>query len=162
NTSLVSERKGSMRKQHFMLALVLALVCLSAGSLFAQGTASATLRGTVMDKSQAVIPGAEVKITNKDTGLVRSAESGSAGGYQFDLLPAGRYEVRVTIKGFSTAVFENVDVAVARTTTVDAMLSPSQQAEVVTVEASGAALVDVQKTDVSRPVTPNEIVDLPT
>src|SRR5204863_4349160 len=35
-------------------------------------------------------------------------------------------------------------------------------AEVVTVEASGAALVDVQKTDVSRPISPTEIVDLPT
>jgi hypothetical protein len=151
-----------MRKQHYMLALVLALVCLSAGSLFAQGTASATLRGTVMDKSQAVIPNADVKVSNKETGLTRAIVTSGTGLYEFAQMPAGRYEVRVTVRGFSTAVFENVELAIGRTTTVDATLSPSQQAEVVTVEASGAALVDVQKTDVSRPVSPSEIVDLPT
>src|SRR6202035_620871 len=53
------------------------------------------------------------------------------------------------------------EVAVGQTTSVDATLSPSQQSEVVTVEASGAALVDVQKTDVSRAVSPAEVQDLP-
>src|SRR5258706_8461910 len=145
-----------------LIVVVLALVCLSTGNLFAQGNSSATLRGTVMDKRQAVIPNAEIKINNKETGLVRSNVSSESGSYEFGLLPAGRYEVRISVKGFSTAVFENVEVAVGRTTTVDASLSPSQQAEVVTVEASGAALVDVQKTDVSRAISPTEIVDLPT
>src|SRR5258706_4360378 len=149
-------------RQQILIALALALVCLSTGNLFAQGTASATLRGTVMDKSQAVIPNAEVRISNKETGLQRSTVTGNAGLYQFDLLPAGIYEVRVSMKGFATVVFEKVEAGVGRTTTVDASLNPSQQAEGVTVEATGAALVDVQKTDVSRPISPTEIVDLPT
>lgn len=148
-----------MRKQLFILAVT--LLCLSTGNLFAQANTTATLRGTVMDKTQAVIPNADVRISNKETGLVRTVTTGSEGLYVFNLLPAGHYEVRISMKGFSTAAFENVELTVGQTTTIDATLSPSTQAETVTVEASGAALVDLQKTDVSRPVTPAEVENLP-
>ena len=150
-----------MRNQKTIWIVVLAVVSLSANNLFAQATASATLQGTVMDKSGAVIPNADVKITNKATGLVRGDTTGNTGNYRFELLPPGTYQVRISVKGFATGVYENVELAVGRTTTIDASLSPSQQAEVVVVEAAGAALVDVQKSDVSRAISPSEVVDLP-
>src|SRR5437870_1776623 len=150
-----------MRNQKTIWIVVLAVVSLSANNLFAQATASATLQGTVMDKSGAVIPNADVKITNKATGLVRGDTTGNTGNYRFELLPPGTYQVRISVKGFATGVYENVELAVGRTTTIDASLSPSQQAEVVVVEAAAAALVDVQKSDVSRAISPSEVVDLP-
>src|SRR5499427_8574385 len=150
-----------MRNRIVAAISILALACLSTLNLSAQITATATLQGTVTDKSAAVIPNAQVKITNRSTGEARSSVSNSSGIYLFNLLPAGTYEVRVSVKGFATAVFENVELAVSRTTTIDAELSPSQQATTVTVEAAGAALVDVQKTDVSRPITPTEVENLP-
>jgi len=112
-------------------------VCLSAGNLFAQLNSSATLRGTVADKTQAVVPNAEVKITNKETGLTRTATTGNEGSYVFNLLPSGHYEVRVAVKGFATAAYENVELAVGQTTTIDAVLAPSQQAETTEVFITG-------------------------
>jgi len=150
-----------MRKSLTLLIFALVLVCLSATNIFAQVNASATLQGTVTDKSGAVIPAADVKITNKQTGEARSATTTGSGLYTFNLLPAGKYEVRVSVKGFSTAAFENVELFVGRTTTIDAQMAPSAQAETVTVEAGGAALVDTVKTDVSRAVTPSEVENLP-
>jgi len=150
-----------MQKRFALLFFALVLVCLSATNVMAQVNASATLQGTVTDKSGAVIPSADVKITNKQTGEARSTMTSGAGLYSFNLLPAGTYEVRVSVKGFSTAAFENVELFVGRTTTIDAQMSPSTQAETVTVEAAGAALVDVVKTDVSRAVTPTEVENLP-
>jgi len=150
-----------MRTRILLGFSALVLLCLSTGNLIAQITASATLQGTVMDKTSAVIPAAEVKVTNKQNGEVRSTTSNGAGLYVFNLLPAGTYEVRVSVKGFATAAYENVELAVGRTTTIDAQLSPSQQAETVTVEASGAALVDLQKTDVSLPITPADVDNMP-
>src|SRR5579864_7398334 len=147
-------------KRSMLLILVVAVFLSSVSTLFAQVNSSAALRGTVMDKTKAVIPNAEVRIGNRETGLERATVSGEQGLYQFDLLPAGRYEVRVAVKGFSTAVFQNVELAVSQTTTLDATLSPSTQAETVTVEAT-ASLIDVQKTDVSRAVTPSEVQNLP-
>ncbi len=141
--------------------LLVALACISTAKVFAQATAAATLQGTVTDKTAALVPGAEITISSKSTGLQRVEKSNNAGFYVFNLLPAGIYEVRVAVKGFATGLYQNVELFVGRTTTIDAQLSPSQQAETVTVEASGAALVDLQKTDVSRPITPSEVENLP-
>ena len=148
-----------MRTKWTLLLMAAALFAI--GSLNAQVNATGTLLGTVMDKSGAVVPGAAVKATNKETGTSRDATTNESGIYRFDLLPAGTYEVRVTMKGFATQVFGNVPLAVSQTTTIDAKLDPSSQTEVVTVEATGAALVDVEKTDVSVPITTKEIQDLP-
>jgi hypothetical protein len=108
-----------------------------------------------------VTPSEANRITNKSTGEVRVTVSNNAGIYSFNLLPAGTYEVRISAKGFATAAVENVEMAVSRTTTIDAELTPSQQATTITVEAAGAAMVDVQKTDVSRPISPSEVENLP-
>src|SRR5580698_1436834 len=145
--------------KHLLPALV--LLCATSANIFAQATAAATLQGTVTDKTAAVVPGAEVTISSKSTGLQRVEKSNNAGFYVFNLLPAGIYEVRVAVKGFATGLYQNVELFVGRTTTIDAQLSPSQQAETVTVEASGAALVDLNKTDVSRPITPSEVENMP-
>lgn len=150
-----------MRTGILTLLFSLTLACLSTSEVFAQATASAVLQGTVTDNSAAVIPGAEVSITDKATSLTRTGTTNNEGLYVFNLLPAGIYEVRVTVKGFTTGVYQNVELFVGRTTTIDARLSPSQQVETVVVEASGAALVDMEKTDVSRPVTPAEIENMP-
>src|SRR5690348_13418272 len=136
-----------MRNRVSFLVSALALVCLSVSMLPAQITATGTLQGTVTDKSGAVIPGADIKITNKSTGEVRSGVTNNSGIYSFNLLPAGTYEVLVAAKGFTSAQFPSVEMAVSRTSTVDAELSPSQQATTVTVEAAGATYIDIQKTD---------------
>jgi hypothetical protein len=150
-----------MRNRILCVVHTLALVCWSISNLPAQVTATATLQGTVTDKTGALIPNAEIKITNKNTGEARSATSNGAGLYSFNLLPAGTYEVKISMTGFAAADFQGVELAVSRTTTIDAELSPSQQATTVVVEAAAAALVDLQKTDVSRPITPSEVENLP-
>ncbi len=150
-----------MSRLRIALLQATALCGLLATNVFAQATASATLEGRVTDKTAAVVPGAEIKLTGKDTGYLRTATASADGTYRFELVPSGIYEVRVSNKGFSTAAFQKVELAVGRTTTIDAMLSVSQQAEVINVEAAGAALVDVQKTDVSRAITPSEVQNLP-
>ncbi len=149
-----------MRK-NALLIFAAAVAFMAAGNLSAQINATGTLLGTVTDKSGAIVPGAGVKATNVDTGISREATTNESGQYRFDLLPTGTYEVRVSMKGFSTAVFGKVGLAVSQTTTIDASLEPSSQNTVVTVEAAGAALVDTQKTDVSVPITSREIEDLP-
>ena len=150
-----------MKYRILPVVFMLLLLCLCASNLPAQITATATVQGTVTDSTGAVIPNAQVRLTNKSTGESRSAVSNNDGLYLFNLVSAGTYEVRVTMAGFATAAFENVEVAVSRTTTLDAQLSPSQQATTVMVEAAGAALVDVEKSDVSRAVSPAEVENLP-
>lgn len=146
-------------RQFFVVLIAIALVAI--GNLQAQVNATGTLLGTVADKTGAIVPGANIKVTNKETNVSRETASNESGQYRFDLLPAGSYEVRVTMAGFATAVYSDVTLAVSQSTTINPSLEPSTQATVVTVEATGAALVDVEKTDVSVPITPKDVQDLP-
>src|SRR6266849_5994328 len=147
-----------MLKNFFLLLL---MVCLSCACLTAQVNSTGILQGTVLDATGAVVPNADVKISNKDTGLGRSMKTNGSGLYRFELLPAGTYQLKVTMAGFSGATFENVGVAVSQTNTIDVTLSPSTQATTVTVESTGTPLVDTDKTDVSLPITRQQIQDLP-
>src|SRR5712671_2426466 len=59
------------------LVIVLAINVVCTGQANAQ-VSGATLAGTVSDSSGAVIPNAEVSITNSATGVTRTVTSGSA------------------------------------------------------------------------------------
>jgi hypothetical protein len=147
-------------KRYLLPAVIGCLLMLTRASAWGQATASASLGGTVADKSGAVIPRADVSITNKETGATRTAITDGAGGYRFDPLSAGIYNVKVTANHFSTAEAKDVEVLVGRTVTQNFSLVPGAVSE--TVEVTGAApLVDQTKTDVSLNITPEQIQDLP-
>lgn len=141
--------------------LLLLIAAFSTGSVFAQANASASLQGTVTDKSGGVIPNAEVKVSSKETGLTRSAVTSNQGLYRFELLPAGQYEVRIAAAGFTTMAYENVTLSVSQTTTVDSTMAPKQLTEIITVESSGAPMLDTTKSDVSLAVNTKMVQDLP-
>jgi outer membrane receptor protein involved in Fe transport len=149
-----------MRKSIIFVALSLLIWSFGQQTSFAQATASATLEGTVTDKTQAVIKSATVTITNKATGVTRTTTTNDVGVYRFELLPAGKYEIKVSASGFSSAVTEGVDLLVGRVTTLDYPLNPGAAAETVTVTAE-TPIVDTQKTDVGLNITPQQLSDLP-
>ena len=65
-----------MKKYAYIL---LAVIFLAGPNLSAQVNSSSTLAGTVADSSGAVVPGADVKVASKDTGLSREAKSNAVG-----------------------------------------------------------------------------------
>jgi hypothetical protein len=148
-------------KRWLCLAVMSCLVLLSSASLFGQATANARLQGTITDKSQAVIGNkAEVTLTNKDTGAIRTTNANDAGEYSFESLTAGRYSLKATAPGFSTVEAKDVELLVGRTSTQNFTLLPGAVSETVEVTSS-APLVDQTKTDVSTNITPQQINDLP-
>ena len=66
----------------------------------AQG-ATATLGGTVLDQSGAVVPGVQISVVNRGTGLQRVATCGDQGGFVVPLLPPGRYHLTAQHAGFA-------------------------------------------------------------
>lgn len=74
------------------------------GSVTAQAqTASATLSGTIVDESDAMVPAAQVTIQNRATGLQRRTVTGREGSFVFPLLPPGHYSVATLKEGFAPA-----------------------------------------------------------
>src|SRR5215472_3284851 len=149
------KRQGCIR-----IALIAFMLLASCAVMLGQATATASLQGTVVDKTGAVIAKADVTITSKETGATRSVKTNDAGEYRFDPLPAGVYTIKTTASGFGPAEAKDVEVQIGRTTTQNFTLSPGTVSE--TVEVVGTApLVDASKTDVSTNITPNQIQDLP-
>jgi len=68
--------------------------------------------GTVRDTSGAIIPGAEVTITNNATGIVNTITTNQSGLYRVPNLIPGTYQVTASARGFGTTVEENVPVDV--------------------------------------------------
>jgi outer membrane receptor protein involved in Fe transport len=91
----------------FRLFLVVALLCLSVAIVQAQST-SATLSGTVTDENGAVVPGANVTVTNPATGVQRQATTSGEGAFNIPLLPPSTYTILVERQGFATAKLSDV------------------------------------------------------
>src|SRR3989442_1963924 len=140
--------------------LLLCVLLLGSANLFGQATASATVEGTILDKTQAAVVGATVTLKNKETGATRTTSSNDIGSYRFDLLPGGIYQLKVNMRGFSVASAENVQALVGQTTTLNFTLSLGSVTETVTV-TSEPPIVDVEKTNVGLAVTPNDIESMP-
>ena len=102
-----------------MLMALLALA--GATTAFAQITA-ATLSGTINDQTGAVLPGATVEVKNLDTGLTRSVVSNGNGLFVVPGLPPGRYEIKGTLDGFSSAVQSGIVLSVGQQAALTLML----------------------------------------
>src|SRR6266849_40408 len=148
-----------MKRLTYIWLIGILALSVGSGNVFAQATASATIQGTVTDKSGAVVSGAQVVAKNKATDLTRTATTSDTGYYRFELLPVGTYSVTVTKAGFGT-VAQTVGTLIGQVATVNAELKPGATSEVIEV-TSEALLVDQTKTSVSQNITPSEVQELP-
>lgn len=117
------------------------------------------ITGTIKDPSGAVISGAQVTITNVDTGFTLTDKSDSNGIYNFSPVKIGKYTVKVTSAGFSTQEQENVQLHVGERANVDIALSVGN---VDTVQVTTEAPL-LQTTDGStgQVIEAQTIVDTP-
>jgi len=98
-SSLTGQRQRAFNWRGIFSFLLLAL----AFSFFpsaARAQTTATISGTVEDPSGAVIPGAQVTLTNQETNESRKIQSNGAGLYAFPSLVPGTYSLKASARGF--------------------------------------------------------------
>jgi hypothetical protein len=83
-----------------------------------------TLLGTFLDPTGAVVPNANVTLTNEGTGVSNHMPTSAQGFYTFPTLDPGRYSVAMSAPGFKTTVAKGNLVQVEQSTRVDVTLSP--------------------------------------
>lgn len=74
-----------------------ALLALIAMGLFGQAD-TGTLLGTVVDPSQAIVPGATVTLRNTETGKITTAKTDKDGVFQFPSTLVGSYHSRLLLQ----------------------------------------------------------------
>jgi hypothetical protein len=156
-----SDRKQSFSTFVWRVLIISTFTLFLCANVSAQVTASGAISGTVKDKNEAAIANATVTLTNKSTGLSRTASTNEGGEYRIDFLPAGRYDVKVSATGFSNVAVENSEVLVGKTNNLDFTMEPGVQTASVTVTAGEVDLVSREKTDISLNITPRDVEDLP-
>ena len=97
----------------------------------------ATVRGTVADPENAVIPGATVTFTPA-SGKPLITQSQSDGTYALRGVPAGTYTVTVTMQGFASFVKQGVKIAAGQSLTLDTQMAIQEQKQEVNVTTSAA------------------------
>jgi hypothetical protein len=106
------------------------------------------------------VSGATVIVTNTATGVERTLSSNSAGVYTAPALTPGTYSVRVTMRGFTSTVRSNVDVAVGRSIRLDFALQLGDVNQSVEVSAA-SVLLDTESTTIGTVVGEKSIESLP-
>jgi len=93
-----------------------------------------TVLGRVTDSTGAVVPAAEVRITNDNTGVSAIAKTNDSGNYVLPYLPAGMYTLNCQMQGFKKWVRQGVQVRIQDNVEVNVSLEVGTAAEVVEVK----------------------------
>lgn len=143
-----------------VFCLALGMVFLSsAPAAWAQVT-TATLSGIVKDQTGAIIPGAEVMLIHEGTAAERRGLTGETGDFLFNLLPVGRYTVRIGMPGFKALVNRGLELSAGQNVRETFVLQVGEVADSVTVEAA-TPLVNTVSTEQRENIDRLKLTELP-
>jgi len=143
------------------LQCVFALIsfCFISSGAYAQVT-TADVVGTVTDATGAIVPNANITITNSGTRVTATTRSNNAGSYVFSLLEPGRYSISIQAPGFKTISIPNLSLAAGDRDRADATLQTGDIQQTVEVQAT-EPLLQAETSAVSSVVTERSVQDLP-
>jgi len=139
-----------------LLSSIMVLAIPKAGAQTLYGS----IVGVITDPSGAVVPNAEVKAVNPQTGETRDVKSDSAGRYTIGNVLPGAYEIHVTATGFRPVVTTGVTATINTVTRDDVQMQLGSQAQEISVSGTAAAL-QTDKSDTHTELTPRELASLP-
>ena len=119
-----------------------------------------SISGTVADPTGAVVPGAQVTLLNKATGLTQHSATSAAGLYSFISLNPGVYEVTAGHAGFASVAQDKITVNLDQVREVNLTLRVGAATESVTVTES-ASLVEPTNSTVGQLISAETIDRVP-
>ena len=135
------------------------LVALLSAPLFSQ-IQTARIAGIVYDPNRAVIPGASLTLTNKNTNVAQKVASDGSGNYVISGLYPGTYDISALSPGFRTLRRNGIEIQVGKDLQLDLELSIGESSSVIEVTAE-LPLLNSESGAVSHVMTNQQIVDLP-
>ena len=142
--------------------LLIAALSILAASAISQTSTTGVVTGTVMDPSGAMVPKADVELTNLDTNAVTKQSTNDAGQFVFAGLAPGRYKVSVRQPGFRTQEYPNLNVEVNKSLNVQVKLEVGGASEVVEVTATSTVQLQTSDAQIGNTLETDAILRLPT
>lgn len=141
------------------LALAPVLCCLFLCAPSRAQVSAGSITGTITDPSGALVAGAQIIITNHNTGIQQTLTTTSTGLYNQPNLDPGNYDITVEAKGFATMKAEAI-VNIGHDTVFDVKLEITTGAQVINVSTTGPA-VDLGSAQLNQTVDGKTLRELP-
>jgi hypothetical protein len=151
---------ATMLRTILSMLVFVGLPLLSPEVTFSQGETTSAIVGQVSDASGAGMPHATVTVTNKETGLKRSASTDDSGCFNFPQLKPGAYSVKVQAEDFEPQQNDAVSSALGRKQTVDFRLKIIQSKQTVEI-SSEAPTLNPENANTSTTLNAHALEDLP-
>ncbi|HLL72856.1 MAG TPA: carboxypeptidase regulatory-like domain-containing protein [Pyrinomonadaceae bacterium] len=120
---------------------------------------TARLSGQITDATGAIVPNADVTLTNTNTGETRNAQTDDEGYYTFTLIQPGLYDLSVKMQGFKEYLSKALELNVNDRKSINVALEPGAVTETVTVTGE-SPLIQTTAT-VGDVVENRRVVELP-
>jgi Carboxypeptidase regulatory-like domain len=148
-------RRFSLLGLFTLISVHAALVAVNAQSL------TGRLTGTVTDAQGAVLPGADVTMTNRESKDVQRTVTNAEGVFVFAAVSAGTYSVKVELQGFSPWEATDLEMRLGeRRTLTTIRLQVGGVSEVISVQAR-PEIAPVESGEKSARLTSEQIQNVP-
>jgi len=140
------------------------LMMLPVSGVFAQGSTTAALAGTVVDEKGQGLPGASVIAIHEPTGSRYGGSTRADGRYNIvNMRVGGPYKVTVSFVGYKNAIQSGIVLTLAQELRQNFKLEVNQsQLEEVKVVASRSSIINSGRTGAATTVSNSQITTLPT
>ena len=134
---------------------VVVTVCSAAGQ-----STFGSIVGVVHDATQAVVPGASVKIRRSEDNSLRSTTSDQNGSFEFVNLKPGNYSLSAHADGFAEFQVPSAELAARQTLRIDVVVGVKSQSETMEV-ADTVAVINTENAVISDSKDNQQITELP-
>ncbi|MGA2040986.1 MAG: carboxypeptidase-like regulatory domain-containing protein [Bryobacteraceae bacterium] len=159
-----SRKEGQLNGIHCLVDLCACALMVAAIVLLpAVGHSQSTfgdIRGIVRDPGGLGVQRAVITLRNLDENTVRSTPSDDSGGYLFENLKPGHYQISAMKEGFAPAPAAAVELAARQSARVELFLSLAQTQQTVNVEAS-AGQINTENSVIGDSKTTDDLVEMP-
>jgi Carboxypeptidase regulatory-like domain len=126
----------------------------------ARADVTGSILGVVKDRSQAVIAGARIVVTNTETNFSKETTSDADGSYHILALPAGTYKVTATAGGFRPFTTTDVTLQVNDQLRIDIVMQIGTVTEEINVSAN-TVHVETENTQLGDVIDSKKMLALP-
>jgi len=157
-------QKRFMTNSVLLGAFFALLMMLPVSGVFAQGSTTAALAGTVVDEKGQGLPGASVIAVHEPTGSRYGGSTRADGRYNIvNMRVGGPYKITVSFVGYKNAVQSGIVLTLAQELRQNFKLEVNQsQLEEVKVVASRSSVINSGRTGAATTVSNSSITTLPT
>jgi Carboxypeptidase regulatory-like domain len=145
----------------FGLVVVCLALLLGATSALAQTASSGTVSGQVTDEHNAVVPGADVTLTDIATKSSQTTQTNETGRYNFPVVTPGIYDLTVSKQGFKVHKAAAQKVSIGLVLTINITMEVGSVSETVVVTSAAGSELQTTNATIGNTISLKDLELLP-